>query len=381
MIENMPYHEKVAAVLREEIRTKHAVGDRLPSDRAHAERFDVSVITIGKAMEQLVREGLVRRRQGSGTYVAAPEAGNRVALLVNDTILERVAPYFWLTITRRVREKLITDGYDVEMDLASVSPDDSDGEVRGALAIRAARDSASANYFLQRNIPVVGHDKSYTYCVHHDTEGLVRRGIDRLLERGRRRIAMIATAPEPSSSSWFAEVFRQELVSRDAPCHDEWACSVSSETKGGRIWAWLHEIFNSGKRRPDGLLITDDTLFHEAAMALLSMDVRVPEELMVVTHANRGSGMFCPFPTTKLENDPEQYADAMVRMLKKLLAGNQPEPNHVMIPFAVKETAQTPGGKPQDGVKSGTASPAGPPKQDSPWGGEAGADETRMRHE
>ncbi len=44
--------------------------DPLPAERDMAEAFGVSRITIRKALEELVREGLLTRRQGSGTFVA-----------------------------------------------------------------------------------------------------------------------------------------------------------------------------------------------------------------------------------------------------------------------------------------------------------------------
>ncbi len=42
----------------------------LPAEREMAELFGVSRITIRKALEELVREGLLSRRQGSGTFIA-----------------------------------------------------------------------------------------------------------------------------------------------------------------------------------------------------------------------------------------------------------------------------------------------------------------------
>ncbi|MFC3703181.1 GntR family transcriptional regulator [Devosia honganensis] len=45
-------------------------GDALPSERDLAQRADVSRVTVRKAMQQLVREGVLVQRHGSGTFVA-----------------------------------------------------------------------------------------------------------------------------------------------------------------------------------------------------------------------------------------------------------------------------------------------------------------------
>jgi len=45
-------------------------GQALPSETRLAERYGVSIGTLRKAIDELVAEGVVVRRQGSGTYVA-----------------------------------------------------------------------------------------------------------------------------------------------------------------------------------------------------------------------------------------------------------------------------------------------------------------------
>ena len=47
-------------------------GDALPTERELAEEFAVSRITVRKAIEGLVSDGLVSRRRGSGTFVMPP---------------------------------------------------------------------------------------------------------------------------------------------------------------------------------------------------------------------------------------------------------------------------------------------------------------------
>ena len=47
-------------------------GDALPSERDVAERLDVSRVTIRKAFTELVSEGVLVQRRGSGTFVSEP---------------------------------------------------------------------------------------------------------------------------------------------------------------------------------------------------------------------------------------------------------------------------------------------------------------------
>jgi DNA-binding FadR family transcriptional regulator len=60
----------VAARLREDIRARHQVGDKLPTEAALAEHYGVSRTVIREAVATLRTEGLLETRQGSGIFVA-----------------------------------------------------------------------------------------------------------------------------------------------------------------------------------------------------------------------------------------------------------------------------------------------------------------------
>ncbi|MFP4027406.1 MAG: hypothetical protein ACLFWL_06410 [Candidatus Brocadiia bacterium] len=46
---------------------------------------------------------------------------------------------------------------------------------------------------------------------------------------------------------------------------------------------------------------------------------------VVVTHANKGSDISYPFPTARMEYDPDDFARKAVKILSELMAGNEPE--------------------------------------------------------
>lgn len=56
------------------------VGDALPPERVLAPRFEVSRMTLRRAIEELVRQGRLERRHGSGTFVAAPKIAQGLAV-------------------------------------------------------------------------------------------------------------------------------------------------------------------------------------------------------------------------------------------------------------------------------------------------------------
>ena len=72
--QDSPLYSHVEAVLAREITDGYLkVGDQLPTEDSLIERFEVSRITVRRAIQNLVSRGLVEIRRGKGTFVAAPK--------------------------------------------------------------------------------------------------------------------------------------------------------------------------------------------------------------------------------------------------------------------------------------------------------------------
>jgi GntR family transcriptional regulator len=69
----VPRYHQIADALRDRIRSGAlAPGERLDNQRRLAHSFGVTLMTLRQALEVLERDGLITRRHGLGTFVAAP---------------------------------------------------------------------------------------------------------------------------------------------------------------------------------------------------------------------------------------------------------------------------------------------------------------------
>ena len=66
----LPLHTKITELLSREIAAGHwRVGERLPPESILADTLNVAVGTLRKSLTMLEQNGLIERKQGSGTYV------------------------------------------------------------------------------------------------------------------------------------------------------------------------------------------------------------------------------------------------------------------------------------------------------------------------
>lgn len=71
---SMPLYRQIADYIRQKVDDgEWPVGSQIPTEQKLCAQFNVSRITVVKALERLVEEGILIREQGKGTFVSLPE--------------------------------------------------------------------------------------------------------------------------------------------------------------------------------------------------------------------------------------------------------------------------------------------------------------------
>jgi len=65
-------HEQLSARLRSEILSSYPPGHQIPTEEAICQTYNLSRVTVRRAIQTLVDQGLLIRRQGRGTFLAQP---------------------------------------------------------------------------------------------------------------------------------------------------------------------------------------------------------------------------------------------------------------------------------------------------------------------
>jgi DNA-binding LacI/PurR family transcriptional regulator len=332
--------ERTAERLRGDIASRYRPGDKIETIRVLTKHFDVSINTMRAALSILAREGLIEMWQGSGIYVSERVDHRPVGVLMELDFSWPDMSYFWRRVTQQVRLRLnehgvrnrlyagfCQPGEDLDRPTCPEFLDDIANDRLSGLIVTISGISPNWAESVQRqHVPIVGHrgGLDLEYAVDVDMPATVREAIERLIAAGRRKLAFIGWASQaPGPDHWrrkaIFDAFAKVLAENRIPLNERWVRLDYHPHQVGGAWEEFRDIWTGSDEKPDGLLVTDDYLFRGVARAIGELNIRVPEQLMIMAHANRGAIEEYPFPLWRIMVDPDAHARAQVDLMVKLL--------------------------------------------------------------
>ena len=184
-------------------------GSAIPPEIELANQFGVSRVTVARALNDLVREGVLDRQQGRGTFIAQPrvrKATQCVGVLYSHDAGHLISEPFYSAILAGIQETLIAADYSVTLSGVRnakhgtlLTPEEATARaIDGLIVINVM----NPEYFvrLQRaGIPIIGVEFHFEaeapgdYIVQ-DCEAGAFEATRRLIELGHRRIAFFGHA-------------------------------------------------------------------------------------------------------------------------------------------------------------------------------------------
>ena len=337
MSNDLPKYEQVyEAVLSDIASGRWGPGDRLPSEAELVEAFGVSRITVGRAMRDLQRDGLVERRPGSGTYVADPAggAGLSFGLLIpelGDT--EIFEPIFQgMMASPLAREHALVWGSPsaeggkeerswhlcrqfIERDVAGV--------FFAPLELTPGKDEINrklASALDEAGIPVVLLDRTVTPYPERGPYDLV--GIDNrragfvmaehLVEAGARRIGFVGL-PETAATVDAREAgYREAMYRSGLPTDPDLTARLDPER------ATDVRLFMEAAR-PDGVVCANDGTAGGLMHTLLELGYAIPDQVKLVGIDDVSYARLLPVPLTTYRQPTQDIgAAALATMLERV---------------------------------------------------------------
>ncbi len=355
---------EMAAYLRELIVSgKVAAGTKLPPMGILATAWGTHPPAVQAAMNALVKEGLVLRLMGRGTFVREKTTGLRqVALYISgnrwagqaNTFVGHLMPTLvdhfgelgvraqpW--ISRRPRH--LADQPWEELESAAKRR-----EIQGVIV--AATDQREAAWLMKLPVPVVFlAGMSFPNRLALSLDGAISESIAHLASCGCRSIGLITvfsrfnkdSSGNKVDSVRFFERFFQLAADHGLKVKESWipAPEVDVPEKSAAKFGYdsFHQLWNQSEK-PDALVVHTDVVAHGVLMALGQRQVRVPHDLRLVLHRNVEMGLFCPVPASFIDLHIQKVATTLADLLQRLCRGESvPQPMTVEAEFVPESVA------------------------------------------
>lgn len=345
----------VARQLQEEIASgKYPVGSQLPAELKLAQQFNVAYLTIRQALGLLAKKGIVSRRQGHGTFVETTREQTLIGVLVGaDTTLEY--SHFHRALLREL-DRLSGSAHCIFRSHRGLTDPEGEPLPSDSAAYTLLRSDLN-NYpfagFLEISPGVRGfqhllEDTRLPRAIFEpyrddtdiilDTYRFCYDSIKRLATLGRRRIAYLDTG----FSSRLKMNDLDGLFDATREMHLP-APTVEGITKDKRADFSEKEVFErtlrliqkwrmlDAEKMPDAILVSDDIAARAVAMALMQARVRVPEDLLVMTCANKGIEHHYGIPVIRYEFPIDTIARSLLEILVGRIEGRPPVHRPVIV--------------------------------------------------
>ncbi|MCX7018415.1 MAG: GntR family transcriptional regulator [bacterium] len=336
-------------------------GERIPSEKTLAAEWGVSPLTAGKAFAQLERESYLVRRVGDGSYVNNEQAlpktaisngagGNYIAMLINNMAYGLV-PHLMHLIERHFSQlgyHSLIKNLEHSFEGALVAIRSLEGlNLRGVIYTPIYSDLyETENLDIYRNIlqrtkavVMVGSHLRRADCNHvaSDNLGGACLGVKHMIERGRRRIALVWNDRDSATYDRI-EGYKKALEEAGIAFNEDYIVrshyQMPSDSADNPCEAAMRALM-ALPQRPDGVFALDDYLALFIEHYCDEYGIAVPRDLAIV-----GYDDFLVTRLTSVKQDIEQIADRTVDLLLALMNGREPQEKHVIVPttLAVRES-------------------------------------------
>ncbi len=324
-------------------------GERLPSTKQLSEQLDVSLVTVHRALNELVTSGVLRRGRGRGTFVhedfAKPghiASDVRFGLVFHPE--STLADPYHGRILQSVREASIERGIDLVLLRYN---EDWRRECSGFLYVNpfpeqleqpvawGSRQSSGARGAKGRAVPVVGigvspHLDDDVVVVDTDNIAMMTRAVELMASHGHRRIAYLGSRARSSNDvdreRGFLEGCARVGVEVDESLLIRSSLWRLSEGEAG----YLADVLRRADR-PTAIVAAGYYLALDAYSAARRVGLRIPEELSVTGVDDPPSAECLSPPLTTFWQPLERLGRKAVELLVRSLDPEGPRPEHCIM--------------------------------------------------
>jgi len=336
-----PKYQSIAGSLRLEIENgQYNDKGLLPTEQLLCQRFRISRQTVRRALAVLEEEGLITRRQGSGSHLrerAEPEILNCTIAVVTTYISDYIFP----AVLRGMERVLAANG-SAPLLFATQNQISTERKILQTLLAMKELDGVlvegtktalpNPNLDLYRKLTERGvrlvflhgvyPELSDTPSVLADERGGGRMLVEYLHRKGHQNIAGIFKSDDVQGTLRYAG-FAETLRDLGLPLEDRQVFWYNTEARGSFLSEPFVDSVLDGFPDCSAIVCYNDEIAIRVVSQLRKRGVRVSEEMAVVSFDNSQYSELAPVRITSLSHGEQNLGELSAALLLRLLQGEK----------------------------------------------------------
>lgn len=336
-----PKYQVIAEELRIHIQAgKYANAQTLPTEFSIAEEYRVSRQTVRQALSLLAKDGLIERRQGSGSYIRRQPSRTPVSSANRSiaVITTYISDYIFPSILREVENVLSRNNFTPSL-FATQNQVHNERKILSTLlespvdgilveGTKSALPNPNLDLYrqlLEKGIPLVFMNGNYAdlrgaLSVLDDNYGGGRLLVEYLCKKGHRNIAGIFKSDDIQGHQRYAG-YADALRDLGLPMEDQHVLWYNTGNKDQFLSADFWCLIDSVLSGCSAVVCYNDEIASRLVGHLIRHEVKVPDDIAVVSFDNSQYSDLSPIRITSLSHEKDNVGRLAAELLIRLMQG------------------------------------------------------------
>ncbi|OYO51519.1 GntR family transcriptional regulator of arabinose operon [Lachnotalea glycerini] len=343
-----PKYKKLVEWVKAQVESsKLGPGEKLNSENELTEMFQISRQTVRRAIEELEMDGIVERRQGSGTYISnvfKRKTENTMNIAVITTYVD---DYIFPSIIKGMEEVISDAGYTLQIAFThnsvekeySVIKNILDRNMADGIIVEPTKSGIPNpnvelyNEIIAKDIPTIFFNSYYPEIklpyVVLDDKATGYKAAKHLIDAGHERIAGIFKSDDRQGHLRYAG-YVQALSEEGLRLYDENVLWIDTEDLRNLSMESKRVL----KRLKDctGCVCYNDLAAQEVVKICSKHEIKIPEELSLVSIDNSDLAANCKIPLTSVSHPKIELGKMAASNLIQMIRGEIAQASYAFSP-------------------------------------------------
>ena len=307
---------------------------KIPSESELMGRFDVSRGTVRQTLAELVNEGIIYKKQGSGSFFAGTASLTRPASYLIGVIVPRLSFYIYPQIIQGIDDVARQKRYNIVLGSSNVNPTEESAcleqllhkRIDGLLiemsgGILDFENSLNFQRLLTLPIPVVFMDwmirhPNISFVSLDDIEGGFR-ATNYLIEQGHQRIACVSpfdTLPGIQRNQGYRNALAAAQLPYDAQLDKQ--ISIKQWNEPDTLAKLIRDVLTLAESvRPTAIFFFNDDGAIQSATAIRQMGLKIPDDISIMGFDDSPVASVAEVPLTTMSHPKFQLGKWAAELL------------------------------------------------------------------